>query len=153
MLAVLGRSSGGDQHVLGLDVAVDEPARVRRVEGARDLGQQRDRATGVERALVADHRAQARALDETHREVALAVRLAGVVDGDDVRVVQGRSELRLEHEPLAEDLIFGELGAQKLERHDALQARMLGAVDHAHAAPAERLLDPVARNLEPGSEL
>jgi hypothetical protein len=79
--------AGAEQDVGRLDVAVHDPARVRRVERARDLRDDVRGASGVEVLLGAHERAQVRALDVAHGDVQGAVVLARVVDRDDVGVV------------------------------------------------------------------
>ena len=85
----------GDQHVGRLDVAVHEAAAVRGVERRRDLPDEPHGALGREPALALDELAQVGALHVAHGEVEDAVGLAGLVDGDDVRVVDRGRELRL----------------------------------------------------------
>ena len=62
---------------------------VRGVEGLRDLREQLDRALGLERAVLGHELGEVVALDVAHREEEDAVLLAGLVDGDDVRMVEG----------------------------------------------------------------
>jgi len=83
-----------DQDVRGLDVAVHQPARVRRVERGGYLRGDRDRALRLQRP-VGEQRAQVAAVDVAHRDVELAVGLVGVVHGHNVRVVEGGGEARL----------------------------------------------------------
>ena len=76
-----------DEHVVRLDVAVHEADGVRGVERVGDLAEQVERAPRVERA-VADQVDERRPVDQAHREVQAVVGLAGVVDRDDVRMVE-----------------------------------------------------------------
>ena len=105
--------AGVEQDVRRLHVAVHEAARVRRVERARDL--RADRAAPAPGRAAPSLRSSARrsrALDVAHRQVQPAVGLAGVVDRDDVRVLERRCELGLAQEALAEALVQGELRAR-----------------------------------------
>ena len=140
--------AGIEQHVGGLHVPVDEPASMGGVEGAGNLRQQLDRVLGVERAL-AQALLEVRALDIAHGDEKQAVGLAGLVDGDDVRVVDRGCELGLFEKPLAEGLVLGKARSQELQRHLSLQPQILGQVDDAHASSAEQGLDPVAGKLGP----
>ena len=66
----------GEQHVVGLDVAVDDAAAVREGERADDVLEDRDRFADGERA--AHHaRAQRLAVDERHDEVRQRAELTG----------------------------------------------------------------------------
>jgi hypothetical protein len=88
--------------------------------------------------------AQILAADVPHGEVEHVVVLAGVVDRDDVGVVQGRRDLGLGGEPAAERFVAGELGSQELERDGALQGDVRGAVDDTHPAAPDELVDAVS---------
>jgi hypothetical protein len=100
-----------------------------------------------ERPFLGEQRLQVVAVDETHRDVQHAVGLARLVDRDHVRVVERGCELGLAQEPLPEPLVLGELRRQELEGDIALQARVMGAVDDAHATASDERLDPVAEEL------
>ena len=91
-------------------------------------------------------------LDVAHRDVDEAAEVAGVVDRDDVRVVDRGDRLRLADEPFAELLAAAEVGREGLQRRLALEQLVLGLVDEAHAAAAEQPGDPVPGNLRPRSE-
>ena len=78
----------GDEDVAGLDVAMDEARRVRRVERGPDLPGDRERARRLEPAFAFEEGPQVGRLDVAHRDVQDAVGLAGVVDRDDVRVIE-----------------------------------------------------------------
>ena len=99
---------------------------------------------GPQAARRAQHAGEVLALDVLHRQVEQPVDLAGVVDRDDVRVLQGGGDPRLAREALAEARGLGEVGRDDLDGGPAPEVEVLGAVDHAHAAAADPLLDPVA---------
>ena len=91
----LRRSPVDEQDVGRLDVAVDEPEPVRRVERARDLAADRDGAIELQRPGRAQQPSEVRVLDMAHGDVEHAVGLARVVDRDHVRVVDARRHPRL----------------------------------------------------------
>ena len=62
-------------------------------------------------------------------------------------MIERRREPRLAGEALAEARVGGVPGGDHLDRHLALEARLLGAVHDAHAAAAEQLLEPEAADL------
>ncbi len=143
-VAVLASGGLGDEHVRGLDVAMDEPLLVRGVERLCDLREEIDRALGLERAVLGHDLGQVRALDVAHREEEQAVLVSRLVDRDDVRVVERGGDPRLAQEALAEALVLGELGGDDLERDLAAEALLLGAVDRTHPATADERFDSVA---------
>ena len=57
------------------------------------------------------------------------------------------ASLRLADEPLAEAFVLGELGREDLQGDLPLEPVVLREVDDAHAAAAERPLDPIAGDL------
>ena len=91
-----------EEHVRRLDVPVHEPARVRGVERGRDLGADRDGALRLEAPLALQQRLELAPLDVAHGDVQLAVDLAGVVDRDDVGMLQRGRQLGLGQEAFAE---------------------------------------------------
>ncbi len=91
-----------EQHVGWLHVAVHETARVSRIQGARHLRDDPDRVRGVQPAVL-EALFQVTPLDEAHRdEQEIVLRRPGLVDRDDVRMVDRRGELRLAQEALTE---------------------------------------------------
>src|SRR5262249_42672108 len=138
-VAVLPR----DEDVRGFDVAMDEAACVRCVKRARELRDERERASCLERAVATKKRTKVGAGDVAHRDVEQAVELTGLVDRDDVRMLQRRGELRLAEETLAESVVLAELRCEELQRDLSLQTKIVGAVDDAHPAPTENALQVV----------
>ena len=138
-LAVLG-----DQHVLGLDVAVHEAGPV----GGAERGQHRhhdlQRGAGAEPAERVQRVAQRPARDVLHDEEDVLAVGALVVDGDDVRVGQRRRGLGLADEAGDEVLVGGEPGVHHLDRHDAVEPHVAREVDGRHAAAGDAGLDAVA---------
>ena len=138
-----------DEDVLRLDVAMDEPRCVRGVECRRDRCEQAQRAGGVELARV-DEVLQRVAAHVAHREIQAVLGLAGVVDRDDVRVVERRLDLALAAEARAERLVGGQRRVEQLQRDRAVQGLLRREVHGAHAAAAEQALDAVAGEPRPG---
>ena len=86
------------------------------------------------------------AVDELHRE---EVRLAGLFDGvdrDDVGVIERSDGAGLAREPIAPIGIGGNGSRQHLERHPAIECRVMGDEHFAHASGAKRFEDLVVAN-------
>ena len=66
---------------------------VRLVERTRHLLDVEERLPERERPFLLDQRPEVATLDVAHRDVQMALGLAGVVDRDDVRVVEAGGEL------------------------------------------------------------
>ena len=96
----LGRALLVDQDVLGLDVAVDDVARVRGAERARDLDRVGHRLGDRQAAAAADALLERLALDVLEDDVGAAVVLARVDHADDVRVRELGDRARLAAEAL-----------------------------------------------------
>jgi hypothetical protein len=77
----------GDEHVRRLDVSVHEAELVRRVERSPDLSDNPARAGRLETSAALDQRQQVGAFDPPHRDEEGAIRLTGLVDREDVWVV------------------------------------------------------------------
>src|SRR6185295_18669470 len=129
-----------DEHVLGFDVAVDDPFLVGELQRLADVEGDLDRAVGHD-PLLAQDVAEADALDELHHEEHEVPFNAVVEEVDDVRVVQAgeRSGLPVEAEP--EFLLGRERAGQDLEGDVAVAPGFPGPVDDAHAAAGHELLD------------
>ena len=136
-----------DHHVRRLHVAVDHLVGVCRVERSRDLLQDRERVVRILRASVGDQLPEVGPVHVAHRDVRHPVEVAGVVDRDDVRMVDRGDRLRLADEPLLEVVAAAELGREGLQGGLALEQHMFGLVDEAHAAASEQAGDPVPGEL------
>ena len=123
--------------VRGLQVAVDDPLLVRRLEGLGDLAGDGEGLVERERAAL-QPLGEVFALDELHDEGADAARLLEAVDRGDVGVLQLGEELRLALEAGEALGVGGERLGQDLDRDLALQLRVGRPVDDPHAALAER---------------
>ena len=86
-------------------------------------------------------------------EVRRAVVLAPVVDGDDVRVVEGGGGLGLGAEAAQEALVVGEGGVEQLHRHPPAQPGVVGQ-EHLRRRPgADGGDQPVAPAEHPTDEV
>ncbi len=86
---------------------------------------------------------QVAAVGQSHGEVQLTVDFAGVVDRNDVGMLERRRALGLAQEALAKALVGRVFGCEQLEGNVALQSRVVGAVDDTHPTAAEDGLEPV----------
>ena len=136
----------GDEDVRGLHVPVDERACVRRVERRAHLGSDPERGPERQAPLGREQRLQVDPVHARHGDVEQVALLAGVVDRDDARVVERGGELRLAQESLAE-VGLAEGRREQLKGGRPPQPDVLGAVDDARRALAERLDDAIAPEL------
>ena len=111
-----------DDDVVRLDVAVDDPVAVRERERAEDLARVVDRDRDRRRAVADEQLLERAPVEELHRDVVGALRLAAVEDRDDVRMVEPGGALRLAAEPLDELLVGGVPVVQQLQRDAAGRA-------------------------------
>ena len=93
--------------------------------------------------LALEARAKRLAFDVRHHVVQQAVRLAGVEQRQQVRVLQVRRDLDLAQESLGAEH-RGELRLEHLDRDVAVVLEVVREVDRRHAARAELALDAVA---------
>src|SRR5581483_4744833 len=122
----------GDEDVRGLHVAVDDAARVRRLERGRDGGEDADRLDDREAPVLGEEVGERLPDDELHGE-----------EGDAEALV------RLEGAERARDP-----GAEREDLEgDARAARVLGDVDLAHAAAPDEAEDLEASELGAGADL
>ena len=127
-----------EHHVLGLQVAVDHAAGMG--EGDR-VGHAHQNPQVLGQRLLADDLRPGRAADPLHGvEQRAQLARAQVVDRHDVGVVELAGDDRLGEELVAVVALVGELVPQHLDRHGAVDRRLAGGIDHAHAAFADHFL-------------
>jgi hypothetical protein len=135
----------GHEDVGGLDVAMEDPVRVRRFECIRQLdakfknlcrGQRTARDQAVER----------HPFQELHRDEVPPVMLSDVVHHADVRMIDRRGGQSLALEPFDCAGIVRQLFREELQCDDAAQPGVLGLVDLSHAPRAQLLHDAVMRD-------
>ena len=133
-----------DEHVVRLDVAVDDPVLVRETDRRQDLPRVVDRDLDRRRPAPHDQLLQGAAVEVLHRDVVGALGLAAVVDRDDVRVAQAGRVLGLAAEALDERVVGRVAVVEDLDRDAAAELLVLGEVDVRHPTRAELALDAVA---------
>ncbi len=132
----------GEQHVVGLDVAVHHAPGVGVAQRGGDVAQHPDRLGHRKVAVAQQAGAQRFAVHVRHGEVGQAHRLAGGQEGNDVGMLELGGEVDLAAEPL--DAHPGrQLGQQYLDDDPALERRLQRQEDAGHPAAAELALDPV----------
>ena len=146
----------GEKDVLRLEVAVDDPLLVGGGQATGDLDRELHRlahAQGARGHAVAQRLALEQLGDDVGRPLLEpSVDLAGVVDGDDVRVVEDAYGAGLLLEAADPVGVRGDLAVQDLEGDLAGEAQVLGPVHLAHAALAEEGHDLVGSHARAGCE-
>ena len=127
-----------DQHVLGLDVAVDDPGLVGVLERLGDLWHEVEDVALGDRTVFQEL-PQARPLHIFHHQAVELLRLVDVEHRHDERVPQLRERARLAEEPLLEGVIGLEVGPDDLDGDKPVQERLPTLVDHPHAAMTQQL--------------
>ena len=132
-----------DHDVLGLDVAVDDPALVRVVEGLRHLRADLENLEGLECLLLLD-RAQRLALDVGHDEEEVALVVREVEDRNDAGVIELGDGARLAFEPLP--LVSLEVPrGEHLDRDFPFENGVARQIHHSHAPSTDLSEDFVSR--------
>ncbi len=128
------------EHVLGLEIAVDDARAVRRSESVAGTPEHRQHLSPRPRPL-GEPATQGGTGDVIHDQKRGAIGERDLVDCDDVRVRQASHGLRLCHELRAtpRDRAEHPIAAQQLDRDLALQHRVVGGEHHAHAANPQRV--------------
>ncbi len=137
-----------EHDVRGLDVAVDHAARVRVVQRLGALEHELDHVIDAQQVVgAAVGRQRARAVHVLGDDIAVAVLFAGVVDRQDVRVVQHAHHVRFGQEHLAGDagalVVAGDIHRVDLDRHVAPVVRVVREIHGAGAAAPDLVDDEV----------
>ena len=134
----------GEQHVLGLHVAVDDPGAMRRSKAREDRVHDRDRLRQGETLLLAEQFAQGDAGQVLHDEIRHVAVLPLVEDVDDVRVGEARSGPRLLDEPALEHGVVAQVSVHHLECDAPLEAQIGRDIHGRHAAARDARANPVS---------
>ena len=133
----------GDEHVLGLDVAVDVAGLVGGGEAGEDGLEDVQGGARGEGTLGVHHGSRGAPLDVLHREEDLPAVLALVEDGHHVGVAQPSGRSGLATEARDEGLVSREVGAHDLQGHLPVQPGVGGEQDRGHPAVGEMTQHPV----------
>ena len=137
--------------VLGFEIPVHNPGRVRPRKPVGHLRRNRQQALHGQRALVQEVPKRF-PLDQLHRDVGAGFRLADVVDDDDVRMVQRRGRTCLLFESPQAVGVGGDRIGQHLDRDLSAQPRVPRPIDFSHPTRAERAEDLVGAESHAGRE-
>ena len=136
----------GDEQVGRLDVAVHDAGGMSLRKASGDLLRVVDRL-GQGDGTAGDLGLDRLALVIRHRDEEPPVRrLVDLVDRADVGMVQRRGRLRLDLEAALGVLVLRAFSRKELQRDRSLELGVLGKVDHAHSAAAERVDDAIVRD-------
>jgi hypothetical protein len=135
----------GHENIRGLDVAMHDALRVRRVEGVGDLDADIDNLGNLEHAA-AEAIVERVSLHPLHDDERLALMFTDVVNRADVGVVQPGRRSGLDPKPFNGLPIAGEVFGNELEGDLSSKPGVVGPIDDAHAAGAELIDDPIVRN-------
>ncbi len=130
-------------HVLGLDIAVHHPMPMRIVERGRHVPRDLQGVLDRQLLLPIESLTQRLALDVGHDIIEEIASLAGVVQWDDVRMVEPCRDLDLAEKPLGSQG-GGQFGMQNLESDEPVVLDIPGQEDGRHAAATELPLERVA---------
>jgi hypothetical protein len=147
-----GSPAGRARHVVRLEVAVDQAGGVGGGQAAAGRAEDlEDRLRAARRGL--QPAGQGLAGHVLHGREHLVAEHAGVVHRDDVGVLQLGQRLGLAQHPGVGLGVAGRGGrAHQLERDGPIQLRVVGLVDHAHAAAADQLEHHVTADLAAGRQ-
>ena len=133
------------KNIRWLDVAVDDPPRVRHIQTVSDLNRQVEQCFNLE-GLAFDTVLQRLPLQQLHGNKGLTLVLVNVMNGADVGMIQGRGGARFAPESRQGLRVSGQLLRQKLQRQVAAQPGVERLVHHPHPAAPQLLQNAIVRN-------
>src|SRR5580704_6001221 len=126
---------------------MDDPVRVGEPESTQHLGYDREAAALRERAGRFDELVEALALHQLHDQKRHAVVVTEIPDRDDVRVEPPSGGPRFPPEALEQLLASAagdQFGTHYLDCDQAIDCRVVGAIDFAHRPGTEQCFDAIA---------
>ena len=132
----LGMPALGDQDVRRLDVAVDDPLCVRRIQRVGDLDSQVQHLLHRHRCA-RDQVFERGSVQVFHDDERTTLGFIDLVNRADVGMVQRRGGKRLAPEPLQRRSVLRQIVGQELQGHMPRQLLVFGVIDHTHAAAAQ----------------
>jgi hypothetical protein len=130
------RGAGGEQHVVRLDVAMQDAIRVCKGERARDFAEEAHGVAYRNCLSLLQPLAQGLALNVRHREKRQPCRFSRGEERDDVRVLQARGDGNLATEAIHRDMP-GSLRRKHFHHHGPTQRDIFGNEDAGHSTAAE----------------
>lgn len=115
---------------------MDDAALVGRGQRVGDLARDGHGLRQGQRAFL-QHIAEGATVNELEYQVLRALNFFQAVDGCDVRVIERREQLRLALETADSFRMLCEQVMQRLDRHGAVEACVVRAIDRAHSAFAQ----------------
>ena len=144
---------GGDEHVVGLEIAMDDADRVRGRERREHFARDLDEATERQRSRT-QRVGERTALDELHDDVRPPVGQHRHVDHvDDALVANEVDRARFGEEPLEQLRVARALLREDLDRDPRADHRLHREVHAAHPALAEQARESVATDLGPDQRI
>src|SRR5579871_2072661 len=109
------------------------------------LDTERERSRDIDR-LTSDGLAEGFPIEQLHHQKWMALRLTDVENRANIGMIDRRSSACLSLKTAERLRVSSHFRRQKLESHEAVQADVLGLVNHAHSAAAQLLDDAVMGN-------
>jgi hypothetical protein len=134
----LDLAAGGQEDVAGLDVAVDDPGAVGRLERVGNGGHDPDRLRRGHRPGAVETGGQALALEQLHDQVGAPVLLTQVEHPGNVRVVEPAGRPRLPAQALGGPAVAGQGPAEHLDGHRPVQQQVAGGPHLPHPAGGQQ---------------
>ena len=136
---------GIEKDISGLEIAMEDGALVRVVDGPGDFHEEACGLAGIERDGVCGQALSERAaFDELHAEKRTPVLLAHLVNGNDIRMVEPGGGLGLGTESLHLPLAGELAGEHQLECDHAIKGQIARPIHHTHTAVGDLLEQVVA---------
>ena len=124
---------------------MNNPFSVSGVECVRNLDSQRQHRLHLQRtsdnAVLERH-----AIEKFHDDKRHSILLVDLMDGANIRMIQGRRGFGFALKSAQSLRIFGDIVGEEFESDEAPEFYVLGLIDHTHPAATQLLNDSVVRN-------